>query len=96
MERKGCHLSRKASLFCAREGVRYVINHCGRVIEIATPVDSPVKDPRLLFLGDDAAGVALEVMAVEVRPSLLSIIHAMRLRKKYETEYQEAKRWQRT
>jgi hypothetical protein len=52
-----------------------------------------MQDDRLLYLGDDQDGVALEVMAVELQDGGLSVIHAMPLRKKYETGYEEAKRW---
>jgi hypothetical protein len=49
--------------------------------------------PRLLFLGDDEEGVSLEVMAVELEDGELYVIHAMDLRKRYRSEYEEAKRW---
>jgi len=37
--------------------------------------------------------VALEVMAIELEPDGLLVIHAMKLRKKYRTQYREAKQW---
>ena len=52
-------------------------------------------DERLLFLGDDEDGVALEVMAVELQDGELYVIHAMELRDRYQLAYEEAKRWQR-
>ncbi len=48
---------------------------------------------RLLYLGDDAGGVPLEVMAVEVTTDELLVIHAMPLRDRYKNEYLEAKKW---
>jgi hypothetical protein len=47
-------------------------------------------DPRvrLLFLGDDATGRALEVIAVEERDRLV-VIHAMDLRAKFRRLYEE-------
>jgi hypothetical protein len=50
-------------------------------------------DERLLFLGDDEEGVALEVMAVELQVGGLYVIHAMDLRERYRAPYEEAKRW---
>ncbi len=46
-----------------------------------------------MFLGDDADGIALEVMAVELEDGDLCVIHAMDLRERYRPEYEEAKRW---
>lgn len=48
---------------------------------------------RLVYLGDDAEGVALEIMAVESAGGDLFVIHAMPLRDKYRREYEEAMRW---
>ena len=51
-------------------------------------------DERILYLGDDADGVPLEVMAVELSGDDLYVIHAMPLRVKYRPHYEEAKKWQ--
>lgn len=50
-------------------------------------------DPRLVCLGDDPDGQAIEVIAVEGSKDELIVIHAMALRKKYTDQYEEAKRW---
>lgn len=50
-------------------------------------------DDRLLYLGDDEDGMALEVMGVELKDGTLYVIHAMPLRPKYRQEYEEAKEW---
>ncbi len=51
-------------------------------------------DIRLLYLGDDQRGVALEVMAIEVErdddSDDLLVIHAMKLRTRYLDQYIEA------
>jgi hypothetical protein len=52
-------------------------------------------DPRLVYLGDDADGVALEVVAIELEEGSLLVIHAMPLRDRYREQYEEAKRWRR-
>jgi hypothetical protein len=75
----------------ARRRSRFVIEHSGLWFRI--PPAPGEDDERLLYLGDDEDGVALEVMAVELRDGALFVIHAMPLRKKYEAEYEEAKRW---
>lgn len=49
------------------------------------------RQERLVFVGDDESGRALEVMAVRTDRGLL-VIHAMDLRPKWRTLYEEAKR----
>ena len=75
----------------ARDRSRFVIDHCGRRYRIPPPLGSV--DDRWLYLGDDAGGVALEVMAVELSATTLLVIHAMPMREKYRQLYQEARRW---
>lgn len=50
-------------------------------------------DNRLVCLGDDANGRAIEVIAVEGDKDDLIVIHAMPLRDKYLAQYEEAKQW---
>lgn len=76
----------------SRERSRYVIEHCGLRFEQEPPADAPAgASPRLVFLGDDAEGIALEVMAVELEDGSLLVIHAMPLRDRYRKQYEEAK-----
>lgn len=80
----------------ARERVRYVIEHAGLRFEQPPPAEAPAgADLRLVYLGDDAGGVALEVMAVELDDGSLPVMYAVRLRGRYREQYEEAKRWQR-
>lgn len=80
----------------SHERSRYVIEHCGLRFEEDPPVGAPAgSDLRLVFLGDDADGAALEVMAVELKYEGFLVIHAMPLRERYRKKYEEAKRWQR-
>jgi hypothetical protein len=80
----------------SRERSRHVIEHCGLRFDQEPPLDSPEStSPRLVFLGDDADGIALEVMAVELEDGSLLVIHAMALRDRYREQYEEAKRWRR-
>jgi hypothetical protein len=59
----------------------------------APPGATSASDDRLIYLGDDADGVALEIMAVELSEDTLLVIHAMALREKYRRQYEEAKKW---
>jgi len=78
----------------SKERIRHVIAHCGLAFEEPAPTrEAEVLDNRLVCLGDDADGAALEVMAVEGSKGELMVIHAMELRKKYRDRYEEAKRW---
>ena len=80
----------------SRERSRYVIEHCGLLFEHDAPDDPSVgADPRLVFLGDDAEGTALEVMAIELEDESLLVIHAMPLRDRYQQQYEEARKWRR-
>lgn len=47
------------------------------------------RSPRLVYLGDDDHGHALEVMAVAGRDDELLVIHAMELRDKYRQRYED-------
>ena len=80
----------------SRERSRYLIEHCGLRFERDPPAGAPAgADPRLVYLGDDADGVALEVMAIELEDGSLLVIHAMPLRDRYREQYEEAKTWRR-
>jgi len=78
----------------SKERTRYVISHCGLAFEESAPSrDVEAPDDRLVILGDDADGQALEVMVVEGPKNELVVIHAMKLREKYRSQYEEAKQW---
>lgn len=80
----------------SRERSRYVIEHCGLRFEQDPPTNALENaSPRLVFLGDDEEGIALEVMAVELEDDALLVIHAMSLRDRYREQYEEARKWRR-
>lgn len=80
----------------SKERSRHVIEHCGLWFEVEPPAVAPAGgDIRLLYLGDDADGAPLEVMAVELDDGSLLVIHAMPLRDRYTEQYEEAKKWRR-
>ena len=70
-----------------RARVRQVIAE--PTVEITLPAEGDL-DERLVFLGDDATGQALEVMAVRIERGLL-VIHAMDLRPKWRSRYEKGK-----
>ncbi|HEX6844310.1 MAG TPA: hypothetical protein VF235_04260 [Actinomycetota bacterium] len=70
---------------------RYVIEHANFRFRVPAPDEL---DDRLLYLGEDEGGVALEIMAVELDKGDLFVIHAMPVRRKYRARYEEARRWQ--
>jgi hypothetical protein len=49
------------------------------------------RSPRVVYLGDDDQGRALEVMAVAGKNDELLVIHAMELRDKYRERYEDQK-----
>jgi hypothetical protein len=80
----------------SRDRSRYVVEHCGLRFEQDPPAGAPAgADARLVYLGDDAEGMALEVMAIELEDESLLVIHAMPLRDRYREQYEEAKKWRR-
>ena len=76
----------------SREQVRHVVEHCGLVhVRVPAPPDRP--DEALLFLGDDANGVAYEVVGILCNDGRLRVIHVMPMREIYRPLYREAARW---
>ena len=45
-----------------------------------------------MFLGEDGSGEPLEVIAVETDRESLMVIHAMKLRPRYRSTYEEVRR----
>jgi hypothetical protein len=77
----------------SKDSIRHVVvNYSVRFQEPPPAGREGVPDARLVFLGDDAQGRILEVMAVEFPDGDLFVIHAMPLRDKYRKKYEEAKR----
>ncbi len=79
----------------SRASARFVIEHAGMWIKLPPPRGSfDLRDERLVFLGDDQNGHAIEIMAVAVSDYELLVIHAMALRARFHDEYMELKKWQ--
>jgi hypothetical protein len=77
----------------SKDRIRHVIDHCTVRFEEAAPAGEPgSRSIRLVYLGADATGQVLEVMAVELEDGDLLVIHAMPLRNKYRKQYEEARK----
>jgi len=73
----------------------HIINHCGVVLPQPSPHDDPDdNDERLIFLGDDWNGIALEVIAIEGADGELLVIHAQKLRAKNRGAYKRVQGYQ--
>ena len=71
----------------SEERSRHVVLHCVRPL-----YPSSEGDDLVLFLGPDANGVPLEVVAVERADGGYVVIHAMRLRPGYAAQFAEEMR----
>jgi hypothetical protein len=71
------------------ERAGYVIEHCPAPLYASGPGRQDV----IQFLGPDQHGVPLEVAAVELADGDLLVIHAMRLRRAYASNYEKVMRW---
>ena len=77
----------------ARFRILYVIEHSGMRLEQPPPPGSPAgRTVRLVYLGDDAAGLAIEVMAIDLVDGDMLVIHAMPLRERYREQYEELRK----
>jgi hypothetical protein len=79
-----------------RRCIRTVMSGCRLRFTEPPPPEAPAgASERLVFVGDDERGRALEVMAVEPeKGEALLVIHAMELQDRYRLDYEEAKWWQ--
>lgn len=76
--------SRSASRHAiAADRARFVVDNC------SCPLFPPGHGDRdlVVFLGPDARGVPLEVIAVELDDGDLLVIHAMKLRERFRNDY---------
>jgi hypothetical protein len=72
--------------------IECVIRHCGLAFDVPPPSNSPYRSDRTLYLGDDAAGVALEILAVTMENGDILVFHAKRAEARYRQQYEEALR----
>lgn len=67
---------------------RHVIDN--PLVTLTLPAPGPGIDDRLVFLGDDPTGRALEVVAVHL-PDCLLVIHVQDLQAKFRPYYEQAR-----
>ncbi len=78
----------------SKDSIRHVVANYSVRFEEPPPAGrdkEEVPDTRVVFLGDGPQGNPLEIMAIELPNGGLLVIHAMSLRNKYRTRYEEAK-----
>ncbi len=75
------------------EEITYVIKHFGLYFYVPPPMGSPYRSERLLFLGDNQKGVAIEVLATRTEDGDLFVFHARKMSKQYRARYEEALPW---
>jgi hypothetical protein len=75
----------------SRDRATFVITTCPG--PLYAPDDEPALADRVLFLGPDASGVPLEVIGIELNDGDLVVIHAMRMRRRYERAYAQVMQW---
>jgi hypothetical protein len=73
----------------SKDRIRYVIANYRVRFDEPPPEGLGRRSVRIIYLGTDAEGQEIEVMAVELEAGGLYVIHAMPLRKKYRTKYEE-------
>jgi hypothetical protein len=77
----------------SKDSIRHVIAHYRVQFEEPPSVRSPAsRSTRIVYLGDDEHGQALEVVAVAGDRGEQLVIHAMPLREKYRKHYREPRR----
>jgi hypothetical protein len=74
-----------------KESIRHVIaSYRARFEQLPPgPKAARARSKRIVFLGDDLHGRALEIMAIESERDVLLVIHAMDLRDKYRARYED-------
>jgi hypothetical protein len=73
----------------SRDRIRHVIANFRLRFEEPPPEGGRIHANRIVYLGEDAHGQALEVMAVETDNREMLVIHAMPLRNKYKKKYEQ-------
>jgi len=78
----------------SRERSLHVIEHCGlQLVDRYRPKFHSDVSQRVVFLGDDLEGVAIEVVAVEEDEEEFVVIHGMNMRSRFRGLYEEARQW---
>ncbi|HWO84705.1 MAG TPA: hypothetical protein VNM38_13080 [Solirubrobacterales bacterium] len=79
----------------SRQRSLHIIEHCGiQLVDRAWDRGIPGIERRVVFVGDDLEGVALEVIAAEEDEEAFVVIHAMNMRKRFRGLYEEVRKWE--
>jgi hypothetical protein len=79
----------------SRERSLYVIEHCGlQLVDRAWRRKTSGTEKRVVFIGDDLEGVALEAIAAEEVEEEFVVIHAMNMRNRFRGLYEEVRKWE--
>jgi hypothetical protein len=79
----------------SRERSLHIIEHCGlQLVDRAWRRETSGMEKRVVFIGDDLEGVALEVIAVEEVEEEFVVIHAMNMRNRFRGLYEEVRKWE--
>jgi hypothetical protein len=89
----GVRFARAATRHRVSKGrIRHVIANFHLRFEEPPPAGGRARASRMVYLGEDAQGQVLEVMAVEMENHEMLVIHAMPLRDKYKKKYEDEAR----
>lgn len=75
----------------SKDSIRHVITNYRVRFEEPPQEGLGKRSIRIVYLGEDEDGQEVEVMAVELESGGLYVIHAMPLRKRYRTRYEEGR-----
>lgn len=79
----------------SRERSQYVIENCGiQLVDRAWERETSSMEKRVVFIGDDLEGVALEVIAAEEDEDAFVVVHAMNVRKRFRGLFEEVRQWE--
>jgi hypothetical protein len=79
----------------SRQRSLHVIEHCGlQLVDRAWERQTSGREKRVVFIGNDLEGVALEAIAAEEDEGAFVVIHAMNMRKRFRGLYEEVRQWE--
>jgi hypothetical protein len=72
--------------------IHFAISHCGLTF-VQPPPDDLGEPDRMLILGDDQARVPFEILGIQDDSGDLVVLHAMKMRRRYRRQSEEALPW---
>jgi hypothetical protein len=74
----------------SKDSIRHVIANYRLRFEEPPPDGARARSTRIVYLGENSNGRAIEIMAVHGHDGELLVIHAMRMRERYRRRHEEA------